>query len=363
MLIRLLRPPLLILLITVSVNTSTVARYYAQSISGHLELLHKRVPIAELLARHDTPEELRHRLETVLELRRFARDELALPDNDSYLSYSDIGREYVVWNIIATPKFALTPIRWCYPVTGCFSYRGYFSEKNARAYAEKLRQRGLDVVIRGVTAYSTLGWFADPVLNTMLRRDDSRLVKLLLHELAHQKLHIESDTAFNEAFANTVAREGLARWLVKSEFDSSKIDFELQQSREQDFVALIGQTRAELKTLYASSVSKSQKRQRKREIFEELKEQYKAWKERWNGYSGYDTFVLKDMNNAKIASLMTYHNLEHAFEAVLSYVDGDLAKFYKVAANLGSLSRVERATCLDALSQGNDASIPACLTL
>jgi predicted aminopeptidase len=137
-----------------------------------------------------------------------------LPDNRSYRSYADLGRPYVVWNVVAAPEFSIEPLRWCFPFTGCLSYRGYFKESNARAFAAALAARGNDTLVAGVSAYSTLGHFADPVLNTMMRYGDLDLVATLFHELAHQLIYVKGDSEFNESFAVTIEQEGLRRWLA-----------------------------------------------------------------------------------------------------------------------------------------------------
>lgn len=349
------------MLMMVWVDASMGVRYYAQCIFGHFDILYKTVPIVKLLARADTPPKVKRRLTMVLNLRQFASDELGLPANNSYQSYADVGRRYVVWNVVATQELSLAPASWCYPVAGCFKYRGYFSEDDAHAYAQQLRERGRDVFVRGVTGYSTLGWFGDPLLNTMLALNDVQLVKLILHELAHQKLHIRDDTAFNEAFANVVAREGSMRWATEAGSSFSTFDIQATELRDKDFAALILRTRGKLEALYTSPDSDSEKRAQKTAIFAELEDEYRAWKERWNGYAVYDDWVLNDMNNAKIAFMVTYHELEHAFEVILKHVNGDLINFYKIVAALGNLRPRARADCLKSINESADGPIPVCL--
>src|ERR1700733_12376843 len=146
--------------------------------------------------------------------REFRSQQLGLPDNKSYRSYADIGRQFVVWNVVATPEFSVTPKRWCFPIAGCVAYRGYFSERRAHEFAAQLSVQGFDVVVEGVPAYSTLGKFADPVLSSMLPYGDDDVAATIFHELAHQLLYVEDDSEFNEAFATTVEDAGLERWLI-----------------------------------------------------------------------------------------------------------------------------------------------------
>ncbi|WP_245272764.1 aminopeptidase [Mesorhizobium sp. LNHC221B00] len=186
----------------------TSVSYYAQSVEGHVRIMAARKNVGRLIRDPSTPEALRARLTSASAIRRFATDELALPENGSYRSYVDIGRDDVTYAVFAAPQFSLTPITWCFPVFGCVPYRGYFSRKSAADSAVELQRQGLDVYVSGVTAYSTLGWFSDPLLSTMLRQDDTYLASLVFHELAHQKIYVDGDSAFNEAFAVSVETSG-----------------------------------------------------------------------------------------------------------------------------------------------------------
>ena len=142
--------------------------YYRQAIGGQYEILAKREPIPEVIARPDTRPALREKLQLVLDIREFAERELHLKTDGHYADYADLGRRYVVWNVYAAPEFSLEPRKWWYPIVGRLKYRGFFSEKDARAYGEQLAREGYDVCVGGVDAYSTLGFFKDPVLNTFI---------------------------------------------------------------------------------------------------------------------------------------------------------------------------------------------------
>ena len=192
--------------------------YYTQSVYGHLRLMSKREPIAEIVADPDTDPELRAQLELVMEIRGFAVDQLALPDNGSYTKYAQLDGEYPVWNVFAAEEFSVDPVTWCFPFTGCVAYRGYFSESRARGYADRLIERNAyDVWVGGAIAYSTLGHFKDPVLSSMLRYQDPWLAGLIFHEFAHQRLYVKGDSGFNEAFASVVGEIGMERWLASRE--------------------------------------------------------------------------------------------------------------------------------------------------
>ena len=220
--------------------------YYMQAARGQMEINRKREPIAEVLSAESTPEQLASQLQVVLQARQFSIDELGLPDNDSYRSYADLERDYVVWNIVAVPEFSLQPKTWCYPVVGCVSYRGYFSRDKAADLAKRLRGDGFDVAFGGVAAYSTLGRFDDPILNTMTHWGDDDLVAVMFHELAHQVLYIKDDTEFNESFATAVEEIGMERWLASRQ-QSDKLDaWQARRALRAEFTQLVGLLRSEL---------------------------------------------------------------------------------------------------------------------
>jgi predicted aminopeptidase len=241
--------------------------YLMQAAGGQMVIASRREPIAEVIADSGTPPELRTRLEYVAAARDFASRELGLPDNDSYRSYADLGRPYVVWNVFATPEFSVEPRHWCFPIAGCVVYRGYFSEESARRYARKLRRRGDDVAVGGVAAYSTLGHFKDPVLNTMLGWSDAQLAATLFHELAHQVVYVPGDSQFNESFATVVEEAGLERWLTARQRMQDLAVWQEQRERQSQFIALLLKVRDELRELYQSAVPDDVKRNRKQYEF------------------------------------------------------------------------------------------------
>ncbi|MBS0396230.1 MAG: aminopeptidase, partial [Proteobacteria bacterium] len=218
--------------------------YLLASARGQLELNARRVPVARLLAAPDTAPALRAQLALAARIRDFASRELGLPDNASYRSYADIGRPYVLWNVFATPEFGVDPVRWCFPVAGCVAYRGYFSERRARDFALELEARGDDAVVSGVPAYSTLGHFADPLLSTMLRWDETELAALVFHELAHQVVYVRGDTAFNEGFASVVEAEGVRRWLESEGRGEALAGYRAREARYAEVAALVAEARA-----------------------------------------------------------------------------------------------------------------------
>ena len=336
--------------------------YYLQSVDGQLEVLSKRRPIAAIVGDPTRPATTREKLVLVQHIRQFAVEELALPDNDSYRSYADLGRGYVIYNVFATPELSLQPVQSCFLIVGCLDYRGYFREQSARAYAKGLAAQGYDVFVGGVAAYSTLGWFDDPVLSTMLNWDEARVAKFIFHELAHQRLYVKNDTAFNEAFAEAVAEIGLERWLTQRVTPEKARLLRNAQQREQQLVALILDTKSELETLYTSTAAPAVKREEKRRTFARLRENYAMLKARWGSDSGYDAWVDHDLNNAKISAIVTYHDAIPAFRALLDVVAGEMEHFYKLAAEVGALPPPRRHACLTHLKQHRRASLHGCLS-
>ncbi len=308
--------------------------YYWQAAAGHLSLLSKRVPIETVLKDPQTSPQTREALSTVLAARRFAADELGLPDNRSYATYVDLDRNtggaasgdappehdnggpaaanarrvrnIAVWNVVAAEEFSVDPRTWCFPFAGCVSYRGYFSEEAARRYAARLEAEGLDVLVGGATAYSTLGYFADPVVSTMIEGPEYRIVELLLHELAHQKFYLKGDSDLNEAFATAVAEYGTQRWLMQTA-DAGSLDAYRQQAVIQtQFAGLISRQRERLHAIYAGTGPAGEKRRAKAAAFETLRAEYAALKASWDGRANYDAWFSRPLNNAHIASVSTY---------------------------------------------------------
>jgi len=323
-------------------NGCSSIAYYSQAIGGQWEIYRHSQAIDSVLADPVTPTALKQQLSDILKMRAFASKVLHLPDNRSYTYYADIKRPYVVWSVFAAPAFSLKPKRWCFPIVGCVSYRGYFSEAAAIALAKDLRTQGYDVYVAGIAAYSTLGWFSDPVLNTMLAWSKFRMAGLIFHELAHQKIYIQDDTAFNEGFAMTVEYVGVERWLAQYGTQKDVVDYQQSRQRQAEFVDLMLATRNDLQEIYQQKLSAKQLEAAKTAAFGSLRAQYAVLKKRWGGYAGYDAWFANDLNNAKLLSVVTYQDYVPAFRALLEQLDGDLVAFYEKVAQLGELPIEER---------------------
>ena len=324
--------------------------YYVQAVGGHLEVMWRAEPIQDRLREPDTPEALKAKLARVLAIREFASRELALPDNGSFRRYADLGRPFVLWNVFAAPEFSVKPIESCFLVAGCVSYRGYYSEEKAGRYAAGLEEQGYDVYVGGVPAYSTLGWFDDPVLSTFIQYPEAELARIVFHELAHQVVYVKSDTAFSESFAVAVEEEGVRRWLEREGAPAQRAAYEDARRRRVAFVAFVLKYRERLTAFYERPGTPQEKREGKRRFFAEMQGEYRALKDSWGGFAGYDRFFARGPNNALLASVAAYTELVPAFRALLAQKNGDLAAFYAGVREIARLERPERDARLAALS-------------
>ena len=316
--------------------------YYSQAVRGQLDLLRRATPIEQELASDAVPVALKAKLRTVVRIRAFASRELGLPDNGSYKSYADLGRRYVLWNVFAAPEFSIKPVTSCFPIAGCVSYRGYFAEADAQAAGAALREQGYDVHIGGVPAYSTLGWFDDPVLSTFIGYPDAELARIMFHELAHQLLYVKDDTRFNESFAVTVERAGVERWLAQNGNENERAAYARLRGMRRGFVALIVKYQGILEQYYQQDLPVRDKRLGKARRFAEMQEDYRRLKASWGGFSGYDRWFAGKPNNATLASVALYTELVPAFTALLEREGGDLPRFYAAVKELARLPRDER---------------------
>jgi len=312
-----------------------------------MDILSKKQPISEVIASEETDEILQEKLEMALDIRRFASEELVLPNNDSYTEYADLDRDFVIWNVFATPELSLEPRQWCFLLVGCLNYRGYFSKETANKYAQRLEKQGDDIFVGGVTAYSTLGWFNDPVLNTMLRRDEFYLANVIFHELAHQKFYLKNDTAFNEAFAETVAKTGVRQWLELHGSDSAKKRFSDKQSDKTLFVNLILKYRKKLESVYNSNSSIDEKRATKKLLLNQLAEEYEAFYQARENSGQYLSWFSSGLNNAKLTTVITYQDYAAGFLALFQHVGENHQKFYDLVTKLGKCDKVRRKSILE----------------
>jgi predicted aminopeptidase len=305
-------------------------RFYGQAINGQMEILRKSRPIPAVCADPATPPGLRRQLAAVEEIRCFASVHLSLPAHESYGTYADLDRRHLIWVTYAAPEFSLEPKTWKYPLIGELDYRGYFNEHDAIALAGKLRAEHYDVCIGGVDAYSTLGWFHDPILNTFVDYPDIDLAETLFHEITHRKVFLSGQTTYNESLANVVAEEGVKRWLKHQGRFSELRRYEQRLIRRREFDQKIDSTRSALEKLYSSSCPAPVMRRKKAEIFVRLRDQFRELRRNWGG-RGLESWLTEDLNNGHIVSLKIYAQDMPALQNLLTSCKGDLNLFFKKA--------------------------------
>ncbi|TRZ52445.1 hypothetical protein D4R99_02720 [bacterium] len=326
----------------VSSGSLTGPCYYSQIIYGELQILINRTPVASLLADKNTSDTLKKNLREISEMREFAISKLGLPETGSFTSYVDTGRGYATWVLTATPEFSVIPKTWCFPVAGCSSFLGFFNEKTAERAKEKLTKKGYDVSLRGVTAYSTIGWFSDPVMNTHFDRSLPSLAGLVFHEKAHEKLFIKGDTPFNEAFATFVEQTGKRLWIVQH-YKKNEVKKILNREKyAEDFSMLMSQTNRELSALYGRQLLPEKTRILKKEIFIKMQVQYTLLKKKWGGYTGYDAWFEKNFNNAGVVNQETYKSLIPFFQKLFDLSGKNFGPFYEQVKKISKLSKKKR---------------------
>lgn len=317
--------------------------YYVQAVSGHYSLMNQREDIDALLSRQGTDTELASRLELAGEMREFGVRVLGLEDSGAYRQYVATGRDAVAWNVVATPEFSLAPKRWCFLVSGCVPYRGYFDRDDAERFARKLAAQGYDIALSPATAYSTLGWFDDPLFDTMFRHGNTELAAVLFHEMAHQKLYVKGDAAFSEAFATFVEGVGVERWIRAHGTPGSLEQWRQKEAASLQFNAFLRQQRKLLEKIYAKEQDEAELRLEKQAFFGRFRQAYQAMvAEAWNGRDYYGGWVVGELNNAHLALVSTYQGGACAFSNLYRAAGENMERFMQLSAQTAALSRADR---------------------
>ena len=340
--------------------------YYWQAASGHMDLLSRKQDIQELIDSPNTPSPLKRKLKLVKSVRKFAIQQLAIPENEGYSGYVELDRPYVTMVVTAAPKLELKAHNWCYWFIGCQEYRGFFDEEQARIFAEKLHSQELDVSVSQVSAYSTLGWlnkswmpdyFSDPVLSTFLRRNDTEMIAVLIHEIAHQVVYVSNDTSFNESFAVFVEQEGLRQFLFYAEekdiLDKERAElyqWYLNASKDRQlFMQLINSTFEEMDKLFSSELANTDKLRKKQQLYENLRENYKSLKNEFLVLS-YDNWFNRDLNNTHLLGVRRYNSKVEKFRSLFDQKGKDWRQFFQVVRELAEESLEERNRRLSLLN-------------
>lgn len=326
-------PRVILLSVCLALTGCRTVDFYRQAVGGQWEIMRKARPSAEVMAAPETPGSLRRQLAAVERIRRFASDHLGLPGHESYGTYADLGRPYVTWVLYAAPEFSLDPKTWWYPTLGRLDYRGFFRESDARSLAESLRADGFDVVTGGVDAYSTLGWFHDPVLNCFVDYPETALAELLFHELTHRRLFRPGDTAFNEALATAYSEEAVKLWLRHEKRFRELRDYEALLVRRNDFYQEIDRTRSALDDLYQSGMPADAMRARKAALLRGLQSRFRELRRRWGG-RGLESWLEGSLNNAHLVSVITYQEHTPVFHRLFDECGGDPGQFFKRAETI-----------------------------
>ena len=322
--------------------------WYAQAVSGHLALMTQRRDISEILVENSVDPALQQDLKLTLEIRSFAINQLGLPNNGSYTQFVQTQRHAVTWNVVATPEFSLVAKRWCFMIAGCVSYRGYFNQHSAERFANRLKQKSYDVTISPAIAYSTLGWFDDPLLDTMLQYPDEQLAAFIFHELAHQQLYVKGDTAFNEAYASFVEETGVRVWLQSMGRDDLLVHWQSMNTASIEFNNLLQSTREQLNEIYISGINETEMRALKKLVFSKMKTRYQALvNEHWGGINHYRSWFTLELNNARLALMKLYHGGSCAFENLYESAGGNIMLFHQLATDRAALNTEQRTAWLN----------------
>ena len=351
---------ILLLLLLPLLTSCADLGYYWHTATGHMAIMDKRQPIEELLTDPNLDNTLRHRLELVKKIRRFAIDRLALPESGSYTDYAQLDRPYALQNLFAAPEFSTQLLSWCYPFAGCTSYRGFYEQSRLDDFVEDLEDDNNDIHIGRVPAYSTLGWFDDPVLSSFIDWPDHRLAGLLFHELTHQRIYIDDDSKFNESLASAVQQVGIRLWLKSHQQTEALEKFDRSLSYRRDIVLLIESGRNQLANIYESIESDERKRTQKQKVFSSLRQQYEDISLKHDYRDGFANWFAKELNNAKLGAVATYNDLIPAFVAIIGAHDHDFERFFNYTEELGDMDKVARDLCLKNWQTTNALNSAAC---
>ncbi len=341
---------MLLVLVLGCTGCSTIG-YYHQSITGHFALISKREPITDIVNDSERDEKLIEQLKLAQQLRSFASSTLKLPDNDSYRSYVQLDRPYVTWNVFAAPEFSTVLQQWCFLVIGCVQYRGYFDENKAQSYAARLTDRGFDVFVAGVPAYSTLGWFDDPLLSTMLNRGEIITASYIFHELAHQQYYVKGDSAFNEAFATAVEELGVRRWLQQQQRIDELNKYENWLKQKTVFFTFINSARQEFEQLYTQDLTAEAMRIEKTNKIAKFRENFENLSKQNNQLSRYAQWVSGPLNNAQLGAIALYRDLVPAFKRIFELCNSDFKLFYKRVEEISKIPEVQRNSILNTTNE------------
>jgi predicted aminopeptidase len=303
--------------------------YVVKAGIAEMKILRARQPITRVLNDTTVAADTRGKLTFVLEARRFAADELGIDVGDSYTMYTELDRDTLALVLSAAYKDRLVPKTWWFPIVGRVPYKGFFSEGDALDEQADLEEEGFDTYVRPTAAFSTLGWFNDPVLSTVLRTDDVEVVETVLHELSHQHLFVPGQVGFNESFATFVGRVGAIEFFCnRAGGGADTVKCQRAEARWRDFQrfsVFLDEMVEELEDVYGStSLSYDDKVTARDSIFSKSLERFDSDVAPLFESIGFGGFRTTPLNNATLLTRIRYYNRLPDFDALLDEHGGDL---------------------------------------
>ncbi|MEX2380538.1 MAG: aminopeptidase [Vicingaceae bacterium] len=298
--------------------------------AGQAEVLWNAKPIDQLMNSSDFPDSTKAKFKYIQKVKQFAQDSLGLNPSKNYSTFYDQKGKPILWVVTASPEFEIKAHQWSFPLAGKFSYKGFFDHLKAEKEAEKMKQKGYDTEIDEVNAWSTLGWFRDPILSSMLNRSDGSLAELIIHELTHATIYRKDAVEFNENFATFIGRKG-AEAFLKSHFGSESEElkeYRESQARKTYFKSFVQKAIEELNNIYASfdeKLSLAEKRKIKAEAIENLKNRLANSSYYQGSVKGKKRLANFTPNNAYFSGYSTYNaNQTNLQSRLKSEFNGDL---------------------------------------
>lgn len=308
---------------------------------NHLAMLNTKVPIADALKSDQYTPEQKRKMELTQEVRSFSFDKLGLKKSDNYTDFIDLKRPSVTYAVMASQKWKLEPYLWSFPFIGKAPYKGFYKEELAKEEAEEMKKKDLDVYVRGVPAFSTLGKLNDPLLSSMLNYSDYDLVNTIIHELVHTTLFIKDNIDFNERLAVFVANKGTEIFYLEKEGPQSKTLQQTQSENEDDavFSQFITKELDQLKKWYeefdhTQKISSEEKEELRQKRFQQIKQNFKDQLAQKLKTKSYNNFPLRTMNNATLGNYNTYMKDLSVFEKVYVKNGSNIPAFLKKCQEL-----------------------------
>ena len=305
--------------------TGCAIGYIAHGAYEEVRLLWNRKPISTELADNDLSPEKRAKLETVLAVRQFATDKLGLNTGGAYLTTTQVDSGAIVHVVMAAPRDSLDPYTWWFPIVGSVPYRGYFEQDEADAQAREMEAEGYDTMVRSAVAFSSLGFFDDPLLSNLLKLDRVELVGTIIHELFHRTYFLPGHVMFDESAANWVGARGAVEFFASTEGPESRDAIEARSVLESylKFGRFLLSAQADLLKLYMSGKPTDEIVKEREPVFAQIKAEYARLEPELNGLSRFD-LDKEPLNNAVLINYLIYfHDLDN-FETLARQNHEDL---------------------------------------